>query len=312
MKSLRSNRLLSIILVVTVLISACKKDEPEEVTTDSTPVQQLSSDDKALENNLDEAMVDAGGVLSGTMGYKMAGLPCNAILDSVYIINDTVHYHVTYNGLNCIQTKQRSGVIIIKLKNNTQWFLAGAFMTMEFHDYRVTNVYTGNSMLINGHSKIENISGGVLALLGNGLNSLIHRNTAHIRVAFNAGISREWHLTKRLVYSGEQGNLVMTVEGFGTANNYQNLLSWGQERDGKVFYTQVAEAVVFRERCNWVPFSGSEIYSIPADDLKASVKFGFNNQNNPVMGNECPTRYRLIWQQHGHSGTIFLPLAGNE
>lgn len=304
-------RLLIIFLLASVVITACKKDEPVEVPTDSSSVQQLSHDDSSVEYSVDEVIIDAGQVLAGKDGMKNLGLPCNASLDSVYVINDTVIYHITYNGLNCINTKYRTGVVILKIKQNAQWFLPGAFLLVEFHNYEVTSVFNGKTIKINGMSSLENVNGGVIELLGNGLNIVIHKNTAHVLVSFNSHPPRDWHLTKMLVYTGTPGNLVLAVNGFGVAQGYNNLLSWGKDRDGKNFFTQIAESVVFTENCNFLPHSGEQVYSIPADNLKATAIFGYNDNNEPVSGSECPTRYRLDWQQHGHSGTIYLPLIGN-
>ncbi|MDT8394361.1 MAG: hypothetical protein RQ761_10975 [Bacteroidales bacterium] len=308
----KSIKLIAILIMATLVVAACKKDEPEEIPTNSAPVQQLSTDDKSVEDNVDEVIIDATNVLSGNHNLKNMGLPCNAHLDTVYTHNDTIHYHIIYNGLNCIQNKHRQGMVVLKLRQNTQWYLPGSFMIVEFHNYHVTHVFNGKSVLLNGMASLENISGGIIQLLGSGFNSVIHRNRAHFRVSFNGQIPREWQLAKMLVYSGSPGNLMMAVNGYGIAAGYENLLSWGKDRDGKDFYVQVSESVTFREGCNWVPSSGEQVYSLPADNLKATATFGFNHQNKPVMGNDCPTRYRLRWQQHGHSGTIFLPLGGNQ
>ena len=307
----KSIKLLVTILLAAIVITACKKDEPVEVPTDSAPVQQLSQDDKSLEYNVDEALIDAGQVLSGNGMMEKMVMPCNTTLDSVYVLNDTINYHITYNGLNCLQTKFRTGVIIVKLKQNTHWFLPGAFLVVEFHNYKVTNALNGKTMRINGMSSLENVSGGILESLGTGLSMVIHKNTAHVIVSFNDHPPRDWHLTKVLVYTGTPGSLVLAINGFGVAPGYNKLLSWGKDRDGKNFFTQIEEAVVFTQNCNFLPHSGEQVYSIPADNLKATAIFGYNDNNEPVSGSECPTRYRLDWQQHGSSGTIFLPLAGN-
>jgi hypothetical protein len=199
-------------------------------------------------------------------------------------------------------------VVLIKIKQNTFWLLPGAFLSLEFQDYEITNVYTNNKMMINGMARLENVSGGILELLGNGFNTIIHKNTAHIFISFNEYSAREWHLTKMLVYSGEPGNFSLAVNGFGSAQGFNNLLSWGTDREGNKFYTEISESVVFKESCQWLPYSGEQVYTIPVENLKATATFGYNENNEAITGTECPTRYKLQWQQHGQSGTIFLPL----
>jgi hypothetical protein len=302
------NRLLMLILLTGVIAASCKKDEPEPVQPDSTPVQQLSRDDSSVEENIDEALIDAGQVLAGKGSMEKAGLPCNVIVDSVYMSGDTVIYHLTYLGLNCIKTRYRSGTVLIKIRENTQWYLPGAIFMVEFYNYAVTNVYSGKKMTLNGMARLENVSGGVIELLGHGITTVIHKNVAHLDIAFNGNPPRDWHLTRLQAYSGVPGELVLAVNGFGTAQGYNNLVSWGTDRDGQKFYTQITESVVFRETCNWLSWGGKQVYDIPAQNLKATVTFGFNDNNEPIAPNECPTRYRIDWQQNSQTGTIFLPL----
>lgn len=306
----KSIKQIVILIMALVVVTACKKDEPEEVITDSAPVQQLSTDDKNVVDNIDEVIIDVGLILSSNLNLKISGTPCNASVDTVISANDTMYYHLRYNGLNCIQSKHREGLVIMKMKEGSQWQISGAIMKLEFHDYEITNVYSGKQITLNGNSTIENVSGGAIPLLGNTVTSLIYRNIAHLAVTFDNNTSSYWHLNKSIVFSGTPENLVMAVNGFGSVNGYDKLLSWGKDRDGDDFYTQVNEWVTFREKCNWVPFTGEQVYNIPEEGLKATVTFGFNNQNNPITGSDCPTRYRLRWQQHGQSGTIFLPVAG--
>jgi hypothetical protein len=293
-----------------VVVTACKKDEPEEVITDSAPVQQLSTDDKNVEDNIDEVIIDVGLILNSNLNLKNAGMPCNASLDTVISANDSLYYHLRYNGLNCIQNKHREGLIIMKMKEGSQWHIAGEKMNLEFHDYEITNVYNGRQLLINGKSRLENVSGGAIPLLGSTVTSLIYRNTAYLNVTFDNSTSSLWRINKSIVFSGTPEDLVMAVNGFGSVGDYDKLISWGKDRDGNDFYNQVIEWVTFREKCNWVPFTGEQLFSIPEEGLKATVTYGFNNQNQPIAGSECPTRYRLRWQQYGQSGTIFLPVAG--
>jgi hypothetical protein len=301
-------KLLFVFLLAAVVMTACKKDEPVDVPPDSSPIQQLSQDGNSVEENVDEATIDAGQVLSGTFKSGNMGIPCGATLDSTVMMNDTIIYFLTYDGLNCHQTRYRKGAVHIKIKQNTHWLFPGAFITIHFHNYEVTNVFTNNKMVINGMSRLENVSGGIPALLGNGFSTVIHKNTAHVHISFNGNQAREWHLTRMLVYSGLPGNLMLAVNGFGFSQGYNNLLSWGTDRHGKKFFTQIGESVVFRESCQWLPSSGEEIFTIQATNLKATATFGYNSNNEPISGTECPTRYRLDWQQHGQSGTIFLPL----
>ncbi|HSG67902.1 MAG TPA: hypothetical protein VK994_04290 [Bacteroidales bacterium] len=311
MKSQTTIKSLLIILLAAASITACKKDEPVDQPTDSSSVQQLSKDDGDVGGTVDEAMFDAGIVLAGTDMMKNFDLPCNCTLDSMWTYQDTLRYRLRYQGMNCLQNRIRNGHITLKIRQNTQWHMPGAFVAIEFDDYVVTNVYNGATMRINGVASIENVSGGTPGLLGNGPNTIIHRNSVHAQISFNGNPPREWQLRKRLVFSGTHGDLVIAVNGYGNVQGYNNLLSWGKDRNGRTFFTQINETMIHKQRCDFLPSAGEEVFIIPEENLEATATFGFNNSNQPIMGNECPMRFRLHWRQHGKSGNIFLPLRGN-
>ena len=294
--------LISLLLVF--VLAACKKDEPEEVNPDSTAVQQLSTDDKSVEVSTDEVLDDAGKVLSGSRDDQ----PCNASLDSMAIHNDTLIFYVRYHGLNCAQTRHRTGIVLLKLKLNTHWHQQGSFVVVEFINYQVRNVINNHKITIDGVSIVENVSGGTIPLIGQGISHVIHKNEAYLKVAFNGHPAQEWNITKRLIYSGQQGSLLLSIEGYGASQGHNKLLSWGIDRDGKVFFTQIEQAIVFAEECYFLAVAGRQVFHIPGEQLKATAEYGYNNDNEPIVTGECPSKYKLVWQKNGQSGTIFLPL----
>jgi hypothetical protein len=137
------------------------------------------------------------------------------------------------------------------------------------------------------------------------------RINARVDVMFNGGPERDWNLHKMMVYSGSPGNLQLAVNGFGNQQGQNNLMSWGTDQLGRKFFIRVDESIVYKQSCQWLPCSGIQKYHYPQDDLNATVTFGYNDNNQPISGSECPTRYRIDWQQYGQSGTIYLPLLGN-
>jgi hypothetical protein len=306
---LKITRLLLFFSLAIAVTTACKKDEPEEIPPDSSPVQQLSKDDYAVEVTMDETFTDIGQVLT-TPTYKI-DIPCGATLDSVVTVNNKVYYYVTYDGLNCQETKYRKGQIVIEIKKNDSWLQKNTMVDVEFINYEVTNVLNNNQMLINGTSDLKNISGGIPALLGSGLSTVIHRVNSNIDINFNGGPDRDWKLHKMMVYSGSQGNLQLAVNGFGNQQGQNNLMSWGTDSQGRKFFNRVDESIVYKQSCQWLPCSGIQEYQYPQEGLTATVTFGYNDNNQPISGTECPTRYRIDWQQYGQSGTIYLPLFGN-
>ena len=129
-----------------------------------------------------------------------------------------------------------------------------------------------------------------------------------MNVTFDDNTTRTWNVARQRTFTGTIGQLNMTVDGFGADGSYNNLVVWGINRNGENFYTQITQSIVFRETCNWDPCSGVKIHQIPSDSKKATITFGYNDLNEPVVGDECPTKYRLDWEKGTHSGTVYLPL----
>lgn len=309
MKRMKITRLFLFFLLAIAVSTACKKDEPEEIQPDSSPIQQLSFDDNNVEENMDEVFIDIGQILVGT--NSKLDIPCGATLDSVVEVQNKIFYYISFDGLNCQETKYRTGKMLLKIKKNDSWLLPHTKIDADFINYKVTNVFNNNYMVIDGTADLTNISGGIPALLGNGFSTVIHKINSNIDIAFNGGSARDWHLHKMMVYSGSPGNLQLAVNGFGNQQGQNNLLSWGTDREGRKFFIKIDESIVFRQTCQWLPYSGIQKYTYPQDDLKATITFGYNDSNEPISGTECPTQYRIDWQQGGQSGTIFLPLIGN-
>jgi hypothetical protein len=306
MKLLKTSRYLLIFLFALAVITACKKDAPEQIQPDSSPVQQLTRDDSSVEGNLDAVFSDVALVLSTT---KKMDVPCGATLDSVVELNDKMYYYLTYDGLNCQETRYRRGKIWIAIKKNDSWLNKNTKVDVYFFDYEVTNVFDYSKTVTNGSADYTNVSGGIIAFLGSGINTVIHRINAYLEITFDGNPERrDWKLHKMMVYSGSPGNFQVAVNGFGNQQGQSNLLSWGTDREGRNFLVQCDESVVYRQACEWLPGSGILRYSYPEDKLQATVSFGYNNSNEHISGSECPTRYKLDWSQQGQSGTIFLPL----
>jgi hypothetical protein len=152
------------------------------------------------------------------------------------------------------------------------------------------------------------VTGGIIWQLGNGVSAVVHRLSGSIQATFNNQTSRTWTIARQITYTGSPGQFVMTINGFGVANGWSDLLVWGTNRNNEYFYTRITEAVVHRQVCDWDPVSGVKVFSIPSAQKKATITYGYNNQNQPIAPGECPTRYRVDWEKGNHSGTIFLPL----
>lgn len=289
-----------------LILSGCQKEKEQDTPADSSSLQQLSQDDNYVEIVSDEATNDVNSLLSGGNFKSTSFWPCNATIDSTNVENDTITFYITYNGLNCPETLYRTGKIEIRKKVGTRWKDAGATVIFTYKNFHITRVSNGKSITINGTKTFQNVTGGFIHQLGHLYSSIVLKTWGTISVTFDDNTTRVWNVARQRTFTGSPGHLVMAVDGFGTQGNYINLVIWGTNRNGENFYTQITQSVVFRQVCSWNPCSGIKVHEIPAADKKATVTFGYNSQNEPVQGDECPTKYRLDWEKGTHSGTVYL------
>jgi hypothetical protein len=303
---------LAIILVsaIAFTFTSCAKDDLSEGTADPLSLEQLSADENDIESIMNDVEGDITSVMSNNgSGFKStAWVPCNATVDSLAKVNDTVTYYITYNGLTCNGKRNRTGKIEIKKKVGTHWELAGATLIYRYIDFTVTRVATGKSVKLNGTKTFVNVNGGHRWQVGATITSFVERISGTMQATFENGSSRTWNVARQLTYTGTPGQHILTIDGFGVSGNYQNLVVWGTERQGEEFFTQITQSVVCRQACDMDPVSGIKIHQIPSDNKSATITFGYNTNNEPIVGDECPTRYRLDWQRNNKSGTSYLPL----
>ncbi len=302
---------LAMILVAAaaLALTSCKKENINDGTANPASMEQLSADENNVENIMNDAENDVSSVMSNNGNYKSTEfLPCNATLDSLAVVNDTVTMYITYNGLNCNGTRNRTGKIEIKKKVGTHWEQAGATIIYKYINFTVTRVATGKSVTLNGTKTFVNVNGGHRWQVGTLITSYIQRASGSMTASFDNGTSRTWNVARQLTYTGTPGQFVLTVDGFGSAGEFENLVVWGTNRQGEEFFTQITQSVVHKQACDWNPVSGIKIHQIPADSKSATITFGFDSNNQPVVGDDCPTRYRIDWQKNNQSGTMFMPL----
>ena len=298
--------------VLTFSLTGCKKDEPAPPDTNSASVQQLSMDDNAIQMANDEALADVNGVLYGGGGGGLKEtnfLPCNATVDSANVINDTITYYITYNGLNCPETVIRTGKVEIRKAVGTHWWMPGATVKVTYLNLKSTRVSDGKFIILNGSITNQNVTGGHWFMLGNGLPSIVHKHWGTLNVTFFDNTTAMWHVARQQTYTGQVGpgnTLVMAIDGFGTEGTYTNLESWGTDRSGAQFYISISESVVHRQACGWDPCSGVKTITYPEADMGATITFGFDVNNQPVTPPECPVKFRVDWYMGADSGTVFL------
>jgi len=311
MKTTNLFRSIALILALTGLtLTSCKKDKLDEGKNDSTSLTQLSNDEINVEEISNDALQDVEGILSYNGGNLKSTdrIPCNATIDSTSVVNDTITIYITYDGLSCNGRRLRTGQVQIKKQVGSHWGMEGASVNVKYINFSVTRVASGNTIVLNSDKTFTNVTGGFIYMLGqNGFSSLVHRVNGYVNVTFDNGTTRTWNIARQRTYTGMPGQLVLTVDGFGAAGEYSNLVVWGTNRNGEEFYTQIDQSVVHKEVCEWHPVTGIKIHQIPDADKSATITFGYDSNNLPVTNGDCPTHYRIDWQNGTYTGTRFVP-----
>lgn len=294
-----------------IMLTSCKKDDVKG-KNDYTSQSNLSQDEIAVEEITNESLDDVEGLLGNDNSELKSGrVPCNATVDSTEVINDTITIYITYDGISCNGKRIRTGQVEIRKRAGTNFGMEGASVNIRHINFTVTRVGSGHSMTINSSKTFTNVTGGYRFMLGhNGFDTLVHRVQGTINIMFDDNSSRTWTIARQLTYTGTRGDFALTVEGFGSQDNYDNLVTWGINRNGAQFYSIISDPVIYRQSCDWDPVWGSKIQWQPGVDKSAIVTFGYNDNNQLINlnANECPTRYRVDWSNGNFSGTRFIPL----
>jgi hypothetical protein len=292
------------------VLDGCKKDKKEDPIPDSSSMQQLSKDQTDVDNASNEAINDVSNVISGGIGKSLDNWPCNATIDSSTIINDSIVYYITYSGLNCNNKRIRTGQVEVKKRVASHWGQPGTSVAVSYINLKVTKVSSGKSLILNGNTIFTNVSGGLIINLGNGITSITHTAVGSVQATFDDNTTRTWNINRKRTFTGTQGEILMTVDGQATINGYNNVVTWGINRNNENFYSQISQSIVYRQACDWDPVAGILIHQIPGSNKKVTATFGYdsNNMPVPVTSDNCPTKFKIDWENNGHSGTIYLEL----
>lgn len=289
--------------------TGCKKDKTTDPNPNTQSLQQLSKDEVTVTQISDDALNDANNVLSGGQNKSTELWPCNATIDSATVAGDSITYHITYNGDNCPGNRTRTGQVSITKKVGQHWGAPGATATVKLINLTITKKINGKSLTLNGTKVFTNVSGGYMWQLGTSYTNIVHKAVGYLTATFDDNSTRVWNINRQRTFTGTLGvNLIMTVDGLGSANGYDNLVVWGINRNGEAFYTQITQSVVIKAACDWNPVSGIKIHQIPSDSKKATLTYGYDSNNQPVPIGDCAEYFKVDWQKGTHSGTFFLPL----
>lgn len=304
---IRSIAVISLIMAISIV--SCKKSDTSTTTTDTTTELTAQTDDQsnvsstsdAVENDVN-LFVDANASFNGRM-EGVEGMPCNAtaVADSS---NSIKRITITYNGTNCAGNRSLTGVVVISMPIGTHWKDAGAVLTINTQNLKVTRLSDSKSIVINGSKTITNVTGGRLSELSS--KTITHTIIGADSITFDNGKQRIWQVAKQRVFTYNNG-AVITTTGTHTDAGVSGIAEWGTNRFGNAFVTAISQPLVIRQDCDFRLVSGTVIHSKLVADV--TVTFGLDATGTPTACPGTGTYYfKAVWQGvNGVTKTIILP-----
>ncbi len=297
----------AIIFSWSLFFVSCKKDKTTE--TDYTSESSIHHDDQSrFSGEVDAVADDADAALDATPGFSGRGEQiqiCNATV-VVDTLSNPRTITITYNGLNCIGNRTRTGVVVISMAQGVRWRNPGAVVNVNIQNLRITRLSDNKSITINGTHTYTNVSGGLLINLAT-LGTITHSiNSNNMSVTFDNNTQRTWQVAKQRVFTYNNG-VVCTTTGTHTEGGITGIVEWGTNRFGHTFTTAITQPLVVRQDCNFRLTGGKVVHATPV--FNAVVTFGLDASGNPTP---CPglASYfmKIVWTgPGGNPHTIILP-----
>jgi len=302
------------VLALSVGFLSCKKNN-DVTASDNTDMVTHSDDQSNFSQSTDDIANDVNTTIdnynafdgfagTGSVDNGITGLPCNttAVLDSAGGLRRIT---LTFSGLNCNGTRNRVGVILLTMPLAQHWKDAGAALTINVQNLKITRVSDGKSITINGTIVATNVTGGRLRDLSS-LGTIVHTITSTgMTVTFDNGSQRIWQIAKQRTFTYNNG-IVITTIGTHTDGSTTGISEWGTNRFGNTFVTAITQPMVIRQDCSFRLVSGQVTHSRLAATVVAT--FGLDSAGNPVS---CPAGtfyFKVVWTgANGIVRTYILP-----
>jgi hypothetical protein len=286
--------------------TSCKKDNSDTNNTDSTTEMTAQTDDETqVSSELNAVADDADAVVSGdaTMSGRVLSI-CDATA-TAEITGDIKKITITYDGTNCRGNRKRTGTVVISMPKNVYWKNAGAVITIEAKNLKITRVRDNKSITINGTKTITNVTGGLLVNLSS-QNTITHKiQSEGITVTFDNNTQRTWKLAEQRDFTYNNG-IVITETGFHTEGNTTGIAVWGLNRFGNEFSSAITSPLVVRQDCDFRLVSGTIVHT--RGDVSATLVFGLDVAGLPVS---CPVLgtyyFKATWTGPNGSLSLILP-----
>jgi hypothetical protein len=314
-KSIFMQSKIRLIAAVTFIMAAaftsCKKTDTNQSASDQTTELTAQADDQSsVSTELDAVANDANTILESNVAFNgkienALGVLCNAttVADSA---NGIKKITITYNGSNCSGKRSFTGVVVLSMPVAVHWKDAGAVLTINIQNLKITRVNDSKSITINGTKTITNVTGGILKDLSS-RGTITHAiNGTDLSLTFDNGTKRTWQVAKQRVFTFNNG-IVITTTGTHKEGAVSGISEWGTNRFGNDFVTAISQPMVVRQDCDFRLVSGEVTHGKLIADV--TVTFGLNAAGETTgCPNDGTYYFKAVWKGiNGVTKTTILP-----
>ena len=280
-------------------LKAGKKADTTPSTTDQNTELAVQSEDQSnFSSQVDAVANDANIAIENNAAFNgrienTQGIVCNAtaVADSA---NGIRRITLTYNGTSCTGNRSFAGIVVLSMPLATHWKDAGAVLTINIQNLKITKLSNNKSITINGTKIITNLTGGRLKELATH-GTIIHTITGtNLSVTFDNGTQRTWQVAKKRV-STYNNDVVITTTGMHTEGDVSGISEWGTNRFGNAFVTAISQPMIVNGDCDYRLVSGEVTHGKLT--AAVTVTFGLNAAGVPAS---CPGTgnyyYMAVWK----------------
>jgi hypothetical protein len=299
-----------------MLFAACSKEIKTNLQDILATNLQVQSDDQSRVAAEVDGVADDANVILNHPDFASYGMNTpagansihNAICDATVSIDtsgSTRSIIIVYNGGNCGFNRIRTGTVVITMAKGVQWGNAGAEIVVNFNSLKIKRVSDNKTLTLNGTQTINNVSGGRLINLPQGI-TITHKITSsNMSLLFDNGMMRTWQVAKQRVFTYNNG-VVVTATGLHSDGTHDGIAEWGSNRFGIPFASAVTQPIVVKQDCSFRVVSGQVTHY--RQDVTTTATFGLDATGNATT---CPGtgKYylKLVWADSAKSYTLILP-----
>ncbi|HEY8401984.1 MAG TPA: hypothetical protein VIK89_12015 [Cytophagaceae bacterium] len=283
-------------IAIVLLLSACKEDV-EIFPDDSLEQTSGAIDDAIIQSESEQLVEEANRLLAGVSGFnggKITELP--GVCGGTVEWSDTTEKKITvvFDGSTDCLGRKRWGKILVELKDSLTWESPLASAVIYFTDYKVARA-DEKSITINGTQTVINEIGFTVDDLDAGITeNLIYIIRGEKQITFDNGKTCTWYSALRRLVTKIGSDYSIELSGDTILGNLDNVAVWGDNRNGKYFYSQIIEPIHINSCASstpgWIAVSGKKTHKGSARET--SITFGVDQSGNAI--NTCEAYGYLV------------------